>query len=116
MASPPGCFSPECLPLKHQKLINFMSTGRPTVLHKAERGRRLLLRPLRSPRGTDGPTAPAHFVGMVVILPREIWLPPLDRALRVADHFLHFPRDLDFLEGFHARSSWGCMHLIEVNM
>ena len=77
-------------------------------LDKAEGGRRLLPRLFGFFFITNGPKTPAHFVRVVEIFARELVLPRLNDALRVADHILHFARDFDFLKGLHSRSSGGC--------
>ena len=76
-------------------------------LDKAEGGQRLLRRLFGFCFITNGPTTPAHFVRVVEIFARELVLPRLNDALRVADHILHFARDFDFLKGLQ-RSSGGC--------
>jgi hypothetical protein len=78
-------------------------------LDKAEGGRRLLRRLFGLCFITNGPTTPAHFVRVVEIFARELVLPRLNDALRVADHILHFARDFDVLKSLHCAVRGGAV-------
>jgi len=77
------------------------------LARQSRRGPEIAPQALRLLFITNGPTTPAHFVRVVEIFARELVLPRLNDALRVADHILHFARDFDFLKGLQ-RSSGGC--------